>query len=337
MAADFTFRDGERVIRFGPAVVTEAPELLEGSGFDRYALLTTKRAAAQAPGLTSRALRVLHVPQGPVPEAAASVRRDAGGRPLVALGGGRVVDAAKAVAGADGQQVAAVPTTLAGSSFTPFHRAPAGVSGSRMVRPVLVVADSGLMASLPEGPLVATAMNALAHASESLYARGANPVAEGAALRAAELFARGLAPGRLDRPTLALAALLGGYAVGTTGLGLHHALSQTIVRTAGTPHAETNAVMLPHTLRFMAARAPEPLGRLADALGRRGEGPEAAAEAVAALAERAGPTTLTELGVDAGALPAIAAAATEHPVIASLPQPPDESALRALLEAALGS
>jgi maleylacetate reductase len=336
VAADFTFRDGERVIRFGPGVVAEAPKLLGRSGFDEYALLTTARAADQAPALAEGAVRVLHVPPGPVPEAAASVHEGVGGRPLVALGGGRVVDAAKAIGGADGLRVAAVPTTLAGSSFTPFHRAPVGVDGYGMVRPALVVADPGLMASMPEAPLTATAMNALAHASESLYAPGANPIAAGAALRAAELFARALEPGALDRTALALAALLGGYAIGTTGLGLHHALCQTIVRTAGTPHAETNAVMLSHTLRFMATRAPEPLGRLADALGRTGEGPEAAAEAVSTLAARAGPTTLGGLGVDAGAVPEIAAAATEHPVIAGLPQPPPSvEALRALLEAAL--
>ena len=323
------------MIRFGRGVVAEVPELLSGAGFNGYALLTTERAKAQAPALTDGALRVLHVPRGPVPEAAAAVRRDVCGRPLVALGGGRVVDAAKAVAGVDGLRVAAVPTTLAGSAFTRFHRAPAGVRGYGMVRPALVVADPDLMSSLPEEPLAATAMNALAHASEALYAPGANPVAEGAALRAARLFARGLGPGGLDREALALGALLGGYAIGTTGFGLHHALCQTIVRTAATPHAETNAVMLPDTLRHMAAHAPDPLARLAGALGREGEGPEAAAEAVAAMAKRAGPTTLGELGVDAGALPAIAAAATAHPVIAAFAVPPEAATLRALLEAAL--
>ncbi len=128
-------------------------------------------------------------------------------------------------------------------------------------------------------------MNALAHASESLYAPGANPVAEGAALRAAELFASGLAPGELRREDLALAALLGGYAVGTTGLSLHHALCQTIVRTAGTPHALTNAVMLPHTLRFMEDRFPEQLRKLAAALGG-----DDAPSAVATLAARSGAT-----------------------------------------------
>ena len=91
---DFTWIDAERLIRFGPTTVAEAPALLAGRGFEDYALLTTERAAAGAPALTEAAGAVLNVPDGPVPEAAASVRSSVGERPVVALGGGRVIDAA---------------------------------------------------------------------------------------------------------------------------------------------------------------------------------------------------------------------------------------------------
>ena len=194
-APSFRFRDGERLIAFGDGVLADAPELISAQGLDGYALLTTERALASAPAeLAEGAAEVLHVPPGPVPECAAAVRDRVGGRPLIALGGGRVVDAAKAIAAADGLQAGAIPTTLAGSSFTPFHRMPAGVEGYGLVRPVLAVCDPGLMASAPLPDLAATAMNALAHATEALYAPGANPVSEGAALRAAALFARGCPP-----------------------------------------------------------------------------------------------------------------------------------------------
>lgn len=312
----FAFRDGERLIRFGAGALDEAPALLAEHGFAEYALLTTARAESQGPALVSGAARVLHVPGGPVPEAAGAVRGGVEGRPLVALGGGRVIDAAKAIAGADGLTAAAVPTTLAGSAFTPFHRMPSGVETSNLVRPALVVADPRLMTSLPDADLAATAMNALAHACEATYAPGANPVAEGAALRAAALFAAALEPGEpIDRPALALAAVLGGYAIGITGFSLHHALCQTIVRTAGSAHAHTNAVMLPHTLRFMAPRAAAPLTALARALGAPGRSPAEASEAVTPLAARSGATRLGEIGVDAGAVPAIAAAALRHPAL----------------------
>ena len=335
MERDFTFRDGERTIRFAAGVVEEAPELLAANGFEDYALLTTERASADAPAVVEGASAVLHVPKGPVPDIAAAVRSRVEGRPLVGLGGGRVVDAGKAIASADSLRCAAIPTTLAGSSFTPFHRLPAPLEGYGFVRPALVVADPALMASLPEQQLAATAMNALAHAAESLYAPGANPVAEGAALRAAELFASGLAPGEPRREDLALAALLGGWAVGTTGLALHHAVCQTVVRTAGTPHALTNAVMLPHTLRLMAGRAPDELRRLARALGADGDDPVKAGDAVVPLAARSGATSLGDLELDAGAVPAIVENALAHPAIAAMAPPPTATELRSLLESAL--
>ena len=330
--APFTFRDGERLIRFGAGVLGEAPGLLDQRGFGGYALLTTARAEPDAPELVAGADAVLHVPHGGVPDAAAAVRPDVGGRPLVAFGGGRVVDAAKAIGGADGLAVAAIPTTLAGSSVTGIHRMPAGVEEWRLVRPSLVVADPALMTTLPDAELTATAMNALAHASEALYAPGANPVGEGAALRAARLFAAALAPGEeIDRPNLALAAILGGYAVGVSGLALHHALCQTIVRTLETPHAQTNTVMLPHSLRFVAPRAPEPLAKLADALGA----PDAAS-GVAALAARSGVSTLGELGIEDGQVPALVEAVLAHPGIGNTPGgAPSAGELSALIRAAL--
>lgn len=315
----FTFLDGERLIRFGTGALADAPSLLEERGFRGYALLTTARAEATGPELVSGAARVLHVPEGPVPEAAAAVRGEIFRRPLVALGGGRVVDAAKAIAGADRLECAAVPTTLAGSPFTAVHRMPAGVREWRLVRPALVVADPALMASLPRPRLVATAMNALAHAMEALYGPRANPVAELAALRAVELFAAALPQYDPPAEEVSLASLLGGYAIGTAGLAVHHAVSQTIVRTLGTPHAQTNAVMLPHSARFMASRAPRELGALARALGSPGGDHAEAGERVAALSALAGVTRLSELGVSEDALGAVANAAMEHPALQSTP------------------
>src|SRR5947207_531056 len=106
---DFTWIDAERLIRFGGAALAEAPELLEQRGFKGFALLTTPRAEQQAAELVRLADVVLHVPGDPVPEAAAAVRGEVGGRPIVAVGGGRVIDSAKAIGGADRVEVAAVP------------------------------------------------------------------------------------------------------------------------------------------------------------------------------------------------------------------------------------
>jgi maleylacetate reductase len=254
---------------------------------------------------------------------------------VVAFGGGRVVDVAKAVAGADGLRCAAIPTTLAGSPMTPFHRMPAGAEGGRLVRPSLVVWDPELHATLPRGELVATALNALAHAFESLYGPLANPVAELAALRAAETFQRELL-GEPDRGAVALGALLGGYAVGTTGFAVHHALCQTTVRTVGLPHAQTNAVVLPHSAAFMADRASAEVGRFAAALGDPDGDPVRASERVARLTAETGVGGLADLGLEAAAIPAIVSATTSHPALANTPGgAPSETDLAGILRAAM--
>lgn len=336
---DFTWVDGERLIRFGRGAIAEAPDLLAARGFERYALLTTPRAEALSPALVAGAEVVLHVPTGQVPDAAAAVRGDVGGHPPVALGGGRVVDVAKAIAAAEGLTCAAVPTTLAGSPMTAIHRLPAGVQAARTVRPAVVAWDPATIETLPREQLAATGLNALAHAFEALYGPRANPVAELAGLRAAELLGAELAADAPDLDAVALGALLGSYAVGAGGIAVHHALSQTTVRRAGLSHAETNALVLPHTAALMADRAPEAVGRFAAALGAGGAPPgdlaDAVRERVARLSAVTGVARLSALGLDAGAIPAVAAAATEHPALANTPGgAPSADELAAILTAA---
>jgi alcohol dehydrogenase class IV len=324
LAADsFTMRDGERTIRFGEGSAAEAPDLLGQGGFERYTLLTTERALGSAP-LEPKS--TVHVPVGLVDEISAALLPEAGDRPLVALGGGRVIDTAKAIGGVTGAPVAAIPTTLSGAELTPFHRMPAGVEGARMVRPSLVVADPLLMASQPEPELWASAMNALAHGMEALYTPLANPVAEAAALRGARaIFAE----------EVALGALLCGWASGMAGFAVHHATCQNLVRTAGSPHAQTNAVMLPHFARMMAGRVPGVMGELAGALGDPDDDPAAAAGRVSKLSARCGHTRLATLGVEDEHLPQVAAAVMEHPALQNTPEPPGEDELLALLRDAL--
>jgi alcohol dehydrogenase class IV len=350
----FSWPDGERLIRFGEGALADAPQLLGARGFEGYALLTTERAVrdlARGDGggagagsgggevpLVAAPASVHHVPAGPVPEAAAAIRGELGGRPLVALGGGRVIDAAKAIAGADGLAVAAIPTTLSGAPMTPFHRMPAGVDEWRLVRPALVVADPLLMASQPMPDLAATAANALAHATEALYGPGRSPVTSMAALRAIDLFESGFggsgaAPAepeggdrlpRAARHDLALAAVLAGYAVGAAGFAVHHAVCQTTVRMLGTPHAETNAAVLPHAARFVAAR---------DAHALQGVAPER----IAAVAAHAGVPGLAALGVREEQLAPVAEAVTGHPAIGNTPGgAPSAGEVERLLRAALG-
>jgi alcohol dehydrogenase class IV len=334
-AGAFTWVDGERLISYGAGTVGEGPALLAARGFERFALLTTERAASGAPALADAADVVLHVPPGQVPEAAASVRGGVGGRPIVALGGGRVIDAAKAIGGADSVQVAAIPTTLSGAELTRFHRMPAGVDESNVIRPAVVIADPQLMASQPMPQLAASALNALAHAIEALYTPLGNPAAELCGLQAVELIASGLGEAEPNRERLALGALLAGWASGSAGYAFIHVLSQTTVRVAGTPHAQTYAVLLPHGLRLLETRMPELLTRVAAALGAGDPTPELAAGRVAHLAAQAHVLRLSALGATGDHIAEIVESARARSELQNTPDPPSAEELTGMLEAAL--
>ena len=295
--SDVSWRDADRgrtvVLRQGLLAV--APEILAENGWEEFELLSTERALADAPGLADAAARTHLVPSGPVPEAAASVLDEVGSERLVAHGGGRVIDSAKAIAAVRQGEVAAIPTTLSGAPMTAIHRLPAGHQGYGGVRPALVLADPEAMTSLPEPELRATAMNALAHGAESLYTPIADETSRDAALRGAELIARSLesAPGERDRSELALGALLCASAVDRAGIALHHVLGQTVVRVCGTPHAETYAALLPVTMDAMSERAPEQIAALAAAIGAE---PDRIEDRIVELA--GGRRGLGELGAD---------------------------------------
>src|SRR5947209_17859387 len=158
-ADTFRWQDGERLIVFGRGAVAQSADLLA----DGYELLTTPRALMHTGQLRDRAAAVHEVKPGPVDEAAASLRSQVRSELLVALGGGRVIDVAKALAAADPpRRVAAIPTTLSGAQMTAIHRHAPGVpADTPRVRPAVVLNDPGLCASQPEEAPSRTAGHAL--------------------------------------------------------------------------------------------------------------------------------------------------------------------------------
>ena len=330
---DFTWRDGERTIHFRAGGVPDSVEILAGHGFDPYELLTTERAMGAAPvDLAEGSSCFHHVPPGPVNEVAARIFDDVGNRDLVALGGGRVIDVAKAIAAVKGSRVAALPTTLSGAEMTRIHRLPEGHDAiGGLVRPQVVLADPPLMVGLAEDRLRASAMNALAHGADSLYTSLANPVSEMAALRGAKLLAHALDTPRADREPepLALGSILCAYALDSALFSLHHVVCQTLVRELRIPHAETNATMLPRTLAMLESRAGPQMTALARALGVR------RADLVARVTELGGgPRRLSELGADRDGIEPAIKAILGRPELQLTPDVPGARELRELIESA---
>lgn len=331
--SEFTWRDDQRTVHFRAGVISDAPEILAAHGFDGYELLTTERAmGAASVALAEDAACFHHVPPGPVNEVAARLIDGVGADTLVALGGGRVIDAAKAIAAVREVRVAALPTTLSGAEMTRIHRLPDGHDApAGLVRPELVLADPPVMTTQAEERLRASAMNALAHAADSLYTPLANPASRMLALRGASLIAKALDQPREDRDPapLALGSILSGYAIDSALFALHHVVCQTLVRTLRVPHAETNATMLPHVMEAMRPRAGKQMTALARGLGAKQDG----------LFERlvelgGGPRRLSQIGAEREHLGDAVKGILARAELQMTPDPPDEDEVRGLVEAA---
>jgi len=337
VSGDFVWRDAGRVVVFREGGVGDAAGLLAENGMQSFELLTTQRHLGVAPDLESAAVAVHELPPADpattVPDAAAALLDSARSPNLVALGGGRVVDTAKAIASVTGARVAAIPTTMSGAEMTGIHRLPAGAENQvrAMVRPALVIADPGAMTSAPEPDLRASSMNALAHGADSLYTPFANPVSEMTALRGAKLIATALDedPAERNRANLALGSILCGYAIDSGAFALHHVICQTLVRICGTPHAPTNAAILPRAMAFMVPRAPDGLRPLATAIGTDPDAIEAR------ILELGGnPPGLGSQGADRTKLPQAIEAMLQRPELAFTPKAPTRPELEALIEQA---
>lgn len=215
MSETFRHVDRDQTIVFGPGALAAAEELLG----DGYALLTTPRASGSAPGVAERAASVVHVPAGLVEVVAAELRAEVTGDRLVALGGGRAIDVAKALAAADGpREVVAVPTSLSGAEMTGVHRHAKGVADSTpRVRAAVVVNDPALSASQPVGQLAAGSANALGHAITALVSECSTAIAWAVASESIGELAAGWSADEPDRARAALGALLAGWAIDRSG------------------------------------------------------------------------------------------------------------------------
>ena len=330
--SEFIWRDGERVLFFGVDAIAKASAKLPDHGFEGYELLASARALADSPPALAEGARAVHeVAAGAVNELAAGLFERVASPTLLALGGGRVIDTAKAIAAVRGGRVAALPTTLSGAELTAIHKLPDGHSAPRLVRPALVFADPLAMTSLDERALRASAMNAVAHGADSLYTPLTNPVSELSALRGVELVAAALDGGldRAGRADLALGSLLCAHGLDSALFGLHHVVCQSLVRIMDVPHAETNAAVLPRAMEALRPRAPEAMARLAAALGT---GVDGLAERLDGLA--GGRRRLGELGADRTLLEDALDAMLAREQLANTPDPPDRDALRTLVESA---
>jgi maleylacetate reductase len=245
---------------------------------------------------------------------------------VLAVGGGSAIDTAKAASAASGLPLVSVPTTYSGSEWTPSfgvrnpdRRMVGGGGGAHLEG---IVYEPELTLDLPRPESVGTALNALAHSAEALYARGRNPAADELALAGAEAIATWLPrvaeDGRdLDaRESLLRGAAAAGEALGRAGLALGHAIAQALGGRYGLPHGAMNALSLPAALRFNAPLAPEAVARFGLAIGSADP-----AGRVEELARLGGFERLRDLGVPEDELEDVAEATAARAGARANPRP----------------
>ncbi len=341
-----------RVI-FGAGCLAKLPEEMDRLGAHRALVLSTpqqrgtaEKIAAElgprAAGLFARA--VMHVPIEVAHEAREEARRlDADC--CVAVGGGSTTGLAKAIALTSPLPILAVPTSYAGSEMTPIW----GLTQSgrkttgrdTRVLPKVVLYDPTLTVSLPAAFSVTSGINAIAHCVEALYSKDANPVISLMAEEGIRAMAASLPqivekkivekPDDLEARSQALyAAWLGGVALGSVGMALHHKLCHTLGGSFNLPHAETHTVILPHATAYNALAAPLAMNRIARALGA-GNAPENAATGLYDLAARLkAPLSLEALGMREADFDKAADLAVENPYYN--PRPVTRDGIRVLLQ-----
>ena len=225
---------------------------------------------------------------------------------IVALGGGSVIDCAKVMltrtanghfgelqallegappqpSSAQGhRRLLAVPTTAGtGSEVTPW----ATVWDQERVRklslqlpwtwPEAALIDAELMLSQPYSVTLASGLDALSHALESLWNVHRNPVSASLAISAIRSILATLPrllaqPERCDlRESLATAALQAGLAFSNTRTALAHSLSYDITLQHGTPHGIACSFSLPRILALAAGHDAELDTLLLSAFGVR--------------------------------------------------------------------
>ncbi len=254
---------------------------------------------------------------------------------IVSVGGGSVIDTAKAVCvtlkngGKCNDHIAinrlqepqiphiVVPTTSGtGSEVTNVAVIKSKKAGRKVflvdprIIPNTAILDPQFTVNLPPGLTATTAMDAMTHAVEALTSIMAQPICDGQALQAIRLINENL-PRVIANPKdekarnqLQIAATMAGWAFTIAQVGLGHAMAHTVGILYNVPHGAACGIVLPAVMRFNVDFAADKLAMVAQTMGVNTTGMDdktaalAAANAIEKLMKEAGhPLRLRDVGV----------------------------------------
>ncbi|HXT12156.1 MAG TPA: iron-containing alcohol dehydrogenase [Candidatus Angelobacter sp.] len=265
---------------------------------------------------------------------------------VLAIGGGSVIDVAKLVAALyrakqtasdvfginllQGRELTLVclPTTSGtGAEVSPnailldeSDELKKGVVSPHLV-PDAAFVDPLLTLSVPPAVTAATGLDALTHCIEAYANKFAHPIVDLYALEGIKLISNHLPRAVRDghdieaRAALSLGSLYGGLCLGPVNTAAVHALAYPLGGRFHVAHGVSNALLLPHVLRFNFSAAPERYAKVAVALGVQRNGSplttaEYGVEFLTRLSRDCGvPQRLSELNIPREAIPSMAQAA----------------------------
>ena len=249
-----------------------------------------------------------------------------------------------------------VPTTAGtGSEVTPISIVTTGASEkmgvvSPLLLPDLALLDPELTLGLPAHVTAATGIDAMVHAIEAYASVNANnnPISRALAVEALGLMGRMLLrtvqkPDDLEARTgMLLGSMLAGQAFANSPVAAVHALAYPIGGHYKVPHGLSNALVLPHVLRFNAQVAPEAYAELLPHVFPDlpamsvAEAAMTFAQGMADLSQACGlEQGLREMGIAREVLPKLARdAMNQTRLLVNNPRPVDEAAAMQIYEAA---
>ena len=294
-----------------PGCLRHLPQVVRERGVSRVLLVTDRHLAQREFLLAARTEleragllcdlfeEVESNPRTSTVERIAAQAREERAQLIVGLGGGSVLDAAKAAAmlatnaggaldfvgrdlfGAQPLPFVAVPTTCGTGSevtwvavITSKERATkVSIKGMGMFPDVALV-DAELLRDLPTSLLASTSMDALTHAIEACTGRLANPTSDALATEAIlrimgslEQAVNDPAAAESARQDLACASTLAGMAFGNSDVGAVHCLSETLGGLFDVPHGLANAILLAPLQRYQLDSCAGVFARLETRLG----------------------------------------------------------------------
>ncbi len=284
---------------------------------------------------------------------------------VVALGGGSVIDTAKAVAVLAGHPgpitdymgkpdsithrvapLIAIPTTAGtgseasrGAGIHPDSKSRSNGLNSHYIVPRAAICDPDLTASLPPHLTAGTGMDALTHCIEGFVTTTDNPPGKALALdgmrHVVAFIERAVRDGgdREARKGMMMAALEGGMAI-QMGLGPGHAIAGA-TGDQGLHHGMLVTIAMPSVMRLLAPYSADKMEVIARALDAKPG--QSAADVVEELNARVGiPPSLRALGYEGGDLDDIAADCAKSHFLGRSPYRPTQAEFKALLRTVMG-